>query len=76
MRKDFACLKQKQEEGTFMQKLNQPLENCQKEATMELLKVKDRAIDLERNVRCQLCVFISILGYKQFTYFNSLLGYI
>ncbi|XP_034274224.1 protein Daple isoform X2 [Pantherophis guttatus] len=49
MRKDFACLKQKQEEGTFMQKLNQPLENCQKEATMELLKVKDRAIDLERN---------------------------
>uniref|UniRef100_A0A670Y946 Coiled-coil domain containing 88C n=1 Tax=Pseudonaja textilis TaxID=8673 RepID=A0A670Y946_PSETE len=49
MRKDFACLKQKQEEGTLMQKLNQPLENCQKEATMELLKVKDRAIELERN---------------------------
>ncbi|XP_058018548.1 protein Daple isoform X1 [Ahaetulla prasina] len=49
MRKDFACLKQNQEEGTFMQKLNQPLENCQKEATMELLKVKDRAIELERN---------------------------
>ncbi|XP_039202882.1 protein Daple isoform X1 [Crotalus tigris] len=41
--------KQKQEEGTFMQKLNQPLENCQTEAMMELLKVKDRAIDLERN---------------------------
>ncbi|KAM3851658.1 protein Daple isoform 2-T2 [Vipera latastei] len=41
--------KQKQEEGTFIQKLNQPLENCHKEATMELLKVKDRAIDLERN---------------------------
>ncbi|XP_015744366.1 protein Daple isoform X2 [Python bivittatus] len=49
MRKDFACLKQKQEEGTFMQKLNQPLENCQKEATVQLLKVKDRAIELERN---------------------------
>ncbi|XP_063146305.1 protein Daple isoform X1 [Candoia aspera] len=49
MRKDFACLKQKQVEGTFMQKLNQPSENCQKEATMELLKVKDRAIELERN---------------------------
>ncbi|XP_032088972.1 protein Daple isoform X2 [Thamnophis elegans] len=49
MRKDFECLKQKQEEGIFVQKLNQPLENCQKEATMELLKVKDRAIDLERN---------------------------
>ncbi|XP_061467950.1 protein Daple isoform X2 [Rhineura floridana] len=63
MRKDFEGLKQKQEDGILMQTLlKQPSEDfvsCHQakekwgkghtEATMELLKVKDRAIELERN---------------------------
>ncbi|XP_062974032.1 protein Daple [Elgaria multicarinata webbii] len=62
-RKDIEVLKQKQEDGMHVQdSLKQPIENFvsshqtkekwekgHKEATMELLKVKDRAIDLERN---------------------------
>nr|XP_060612657.1 protein Daple isoform X1 [Anolis sagrei ordinatus] len=60
MRKDFESLKQKQAEG-MQNSLKQPSGNISgqqakekwekghKEATMELLKVKDRAIELERN---------------------------
>ncbi|CAI5764404.1 Hypothetical predicted protein [Podarcis lilfordi] len=63
MRRDFEGVKQKQEDGILLQNsLKQPNENLvschqtkekwekgHKEATMELLKVKDRAIELERN---------------------------
>ncbi|XP_062824479.1 protein Daple isoform X1 [Anolis carolinensis] len=60
MRKDFESLKQKQADG-MQNSLKQPSGNISgpqakekwerghKEATMELLKVKDRAIELERN---------------------------
>lgn len=64
MRRDFEGAKLKQEDGILLQNsLKQPNENLvschqtkekwekgHKEATMELLKVKDRAIELERNV--------------------------
>uniref|UniRef100_A0A670HLH0 Coiled-coil domain containing 88C n=1 Tax=Podarcis muralis TaxID=64176 RepID=A0A670HLH0_PODMU len=63
MRRDFEGAKLKQEDGILLQNsLKQPNENLvschqtkekwekgHKEATMELLKVKDRAIELERN---------------------------
>ncbi|XP_060128252.1 protein Daple isoform X2 [Zootoca vivipara] len=63
MRRDFEGVKQKQEDGILLQNsLKQPNEDLvfchqtkekwekgHKEATMELLKVKDRAIELERN---------------------------
>lgn len=64
MKKDFDALKQTQQDGQYAQKslrysaeklipnhqMNEKLETGHREATMELLKLKDRAIELERNV--------------------------
>ncbi|XP_050192988.1 protein Daple isoform X2 [Myiozetetes cayanensis] len=63
MKKDFDALKQTQEDGQYDQKslrcsaeelipnqqMNEKLEMGHQEATTELLKLKDRAIELERN---------------------------
>ncbi|KFQ30354.1 Protein Daple, partial [Mesitornis unicolor] len=63
VKKDFNALKQAQQDGQYAQKslrysaeklipnhqMNEKLETGQREATMELLKLKDRAIELERN---------------------------
>lgn len=64
MKKDFDALKQTQQDGQYAQKslrnsaeklipnqqMNEKLEMGHQEATTELLKLKDRAIELERNV--------------------------
>lgn len=61
VKKDFDALKQTQQDGQYAQKslrysaeklipMNEKLETGHREATMELLKLKDRAIELERNV--------------------------
>ncbi|KFQ04517.1 Protein Daple, partial [Leptosomus discolor] len=63
VKKDFDALKQTQQDGQYAQKslrysaeklipnhqTNDKLETGHREATMELLKLKDRAIELERN---------------------------
>ncbi|XP_059675495.1 protein Daple [Gavia stellata] len=63
VKKDFDALKQTQQDGQYTQKsqmysaeklipnhqMNEKLETGHREATMELLKLKDRAIELERN---------------------------
>ncbi|XP_049684407.1 protein Daple isoform X4 [Accipiter gentilis] len=60
VKKDFDALKQTQQDGQYAQKslrysaeklipMNEKLETGHREATMELLKLKDRAIELERN---------------------------
>ncbi|XP_054682606.1 protein Daple isoform X2 [Grus americana] len=63
VKKDFDALKQTQQDGQYAQKslrysaeklipnhqMNEKLETGHQEATMELLKLKDRAIELERN---------------------------
>ncbi|XP_035183295.1 protein Daple isoform X2 [Oxyura jamaicensis] len=63
VKKDFDALKQTQPDGQHTQnslrysteklipnhQMNEKLETGQREATMELLKLKDRAIELERN---------------------------
>ncbi|XP_009698063.1 PREDICTED: protein Daple, partial [Cariama cristata] len=63
VKKDFDALKQTQQDGQYAQKspryaaeklipnhqMNENLETGHREATMELLKLKDRAIELERN---------------------------
>ncbi|XP_009876272.1 PREDICTED: protein Daple, partial [Apaloderma vittatum] len=63
VKKDFDALKQAQQDGQFAEKslrysaeklipnhhMNENLETGHREATMELLKLKDRAIELERN---------------------------
>ncbi|XP_063188599.1 protein Daple isoform X2 [Chroicocephalus ridibundus] len=63
VKKDFDALKQTQQDGQYAQKslrcsaeklipnhqMNEKLEAGHREATMELLKLKDRAIELERN---------------------------
>ncbi|KFQ23344.1 Protein Daple, partial [Merops nubicus] len=63
VKKDFDALKQSQQDGQYAQKslrysaekpipnhrMNEKLETGHREATMELLKLKDRAIELERN---------------------------
>ncbi|KFP32643.1 Protein Daple, partial [Colius striatus] len=63
VKKDFDALKQSQQDGQHAQKslrysaeklipnhqMNERLETGHREATMELLKLKDRAIELERN---------------------------
>ncbi|NWX49727.1 DAPLE protein, partial [Steatornis caripensis] len=63
VKKDFDALKQIQQDGQYGQKslrysaekfipnhqMNEKLETGHREATMELLKLKDRAIELERN---------------------------
>lgn len=62
MRKNFEGLRQAQKDETHVQNSStenfvsslpakEKWEKCHREATMELLKVKDRAIELERNVR-------------------------
>lgn len=51
VRKECQLLRQQQEEGTRLQDPLQPaLAAAHQEATMELLRVKDRAIELERSV--------------------------
>lgn len=64
MKKDFDALKQTQQDGQYAQKslrnsaeklianqqMNEKLEAGHQETTTELLKLKDRAIELERNV--------------------------
>uniref|UniRef100_A0A8B9EJM2 Coiled-coil domain containing 88C n=1 Tax=Anser cygnoides TaxID=8845 RepID=A0A8B9EJM2_ANSCY len=64
VKKDFDALKQTQQDGQHTQnslrysteklipnhQMNEKLETGHREATMELLKLKDRAIELERNV--------------------------
>uniref|UniRef100_A0A672TLU4 Coiled-coil domain containing 88C n=1 Tax=Strigops habroptila TaxID=2489341 RepID=A0A672TLU4_STRHB len=64
VKKDFDALKQTQQDGQYAQKslrysaeklipnhqMTEKLEMGHQEATMELLKLKDRAIELERNV--------------------------
>ena len=64
VKKNFDALKQTQQDGQYAQKslrysaekripnhqMNEKLEMGHQEATMELLKLKDRAIELERNV--------------------------
>ncbi|NXQ29152.1 DAPLE protein, partial [Alaudala cheleensis] len=63
VKKDFDALKQTQQDGQYVQKslrnsaerfipnqqMNEKLEGGHQEATTELLKLKDRAIELERN---------------------------
>ncbi|XP_051476930.1 protein Daple [Apus apus] len=63
VKKDFDAFKETQEDGQYAQKslrysaeklipnhqMNEKLETGHREATMELLKLKDRAIELERN---------------------------
>ncbi|KAM7108644.1 protein Daple isoform 1-T1 [Ciconia maguari] len=63
VKKDFDALKQTQQDGQYAQKsvrysaeklipnhqMSEKLETGHREATMELLKLKDRAIELERN---------------------------
>ncbi|NXN56545.1 DAPLE protein, partial [Rynchops niger] len=63
VKKDFDALKQTQQDGQYAQnslrysveklvpnhQMNEKLEAGHREATMELLKLKDRAIELERN---------------------------
>ncbi|XP_014812955.1 PREDICTED: protein Daple isoform X1 [Calidris pugnax] len=63
VKKDFDALQQTQQDGQYAQKslrysaeklipnhqMNEKLETGHREATMELLKLKDRAIELERN---------------------------
>uniref|UniRef100_A0A663M756 Coiled-coil domain containing 88C n=1 Tax=Athene cunicularia TaxID=194338 RepID=A0A663M756_ATHCN len=63
VKKDFDALKQTQQDGQYAQmslrysaeklipnhQMNEKLETGHREATMELLKLKDRAIELERN---------------------------
>uniref|UniRef100_A0A8C4V009 Coiled-coil domain containing 88C n=1 Tax=Falco tinnunculus TaxID=100819 RepID=A0A8C4V009_FALTI len=63
IKKDFDALKQTQQDGHYAQKslrysaeklipnhqMNEKLETGHREATVELLKLKDRAIELERN---------------------------
>lgn len=64
VKKEFDALKQTQQDGQHTQnslrysteklipnhQTNEKLETGHREATMELLKLKDRAIELERNV--------------------------
>ncbi|PKU27622.1 protein daple [Limosa lapponica baueri] len=63
VKKDLDALQQTQQDGQYAQKslrysaeklipnhqMNEKLETGHREATMELLKLKDRAIELERN---------------------------
>lgn len=64
VKKDLDALKQTQQDGQYAQKslrcsaekhipnhqMNEKLETGHRETTVELLKLKDRAIELERNV--------------------------
>lgn len=73
VKKDFDALKQSQQDEQYAQKslgcsaeklipthqMNEKSESGHREATMELLKLKDRAIELERNVRFLLFLLVS-----------------
>lgn len=86
MKKDFDALKQSQQDGQYAQKslrysaeklipnhqMNEKLETGHREATMELLKLKDRAIELERNV--SLLLLLSVIPQTSFAVMSGLLG--
>lgn len=71
MKKNYEALKQRQEEERMVQNSpprsgeeNQSVHKWEKEnqeTTRELLKVKDRLIEVERNVRCVLHITLILL---------------
>ena len=71
MKKNYEALKQRQEEERMVQNSpprsgedNQPVNKWEKEnreTTRELLKVKDRLIEVERNVRCVLNIILVLI---------------
>lgn len=71
MKKNYEALKQRQEEERMVQNSpprsgeeNQSVNKWEKEnqeTTRELLKVKDRLIEVERNVRCVLNMILLVI---------------
>lgn len=71
MKKNYEALKQRQEEERMVQNSpprsgeeNQSVNKWEKEnqeTTRELLKVKDRLIEVERNVRCVLHITLILI---------------
>lgn len=71
MKKNYEALKQRQEEERMVQNSpprsgegNQSVNKWEKEnqeTTRELLKVKDRLIEVERNVRCVLNLVLMVI---------------
>lgn len=75
MKKNYEALKQRQEEERMVQSSpprsgeeNQSVNKWEKEnqeTTRELLKVKDRLIEVERNVRCVLNTTLILAIYRE-----------
>lgn len=71
VKKNYEALKQRQEEERMVQNSpprsgeeNQSVNKWEKEnqeTTRELLKVKDRLIEVERNVRCVLNIILVVI---------------
>lgn len=76
MKKNYEALKQRQEEERMVQNSpprsgeeNQSVNKWEKEnqeTTRELLKVKDRLIEVERNVRCVLNMVLVVIICSEF----------
>lgn len=85
VKKDFDALRQAQQDGQYAQKslrcsaeklipnhqMNEKLETGHREATMELLKLKDRTIELERNVSLLL---FPVISWTSVALMSGLLG--